>query len=100
MITLFQTITGGRDWYEFYDELSLLSFSHRWLYLLYISFAMFAVFNVVAAVFVESAMQSSAQDRELLIREQLRDSQAYQAKMMDVFEEMDADGTGTITYEE
>jgi hypothetical protein len=61
---------------------------------------MFAVCNVVAAVFVESAMQSSQHDRELLIREALRDSQAYQEKMLGVFNEMDADGTGTLTEDE
>lgn len=100
MLSLFQTITGGRDWYEFYDHLLMLDVTKRWIYLLYISFAIFAVCNVVAAVFVESAMQSSAHDRELLIREQLRDSQAYQDKMLGVFEEMDSDGTGTITMDE
>merc|ERR1719487_2943351 len=70
MLSLFQTICGGRDWYEFYDVLLKLddrtdssSMSKRWIFLLYISFATFAVSNVVAAVFVESAMQSSAHDR-------------------------------------
>jgi hypothetical protein len=100
MISLFQTIAGGRDWYEFYDVILLLDYHKQWLYLLYISFTMFAVCNVVAAVFVESAMQSSAHDRELQIREQLKDSQDYCLKMMAVFEEMDEDGTGTLSEDE
>jgi len=100
MLSLFQTIAGGRDWYEYYDPLLFLSADKRFIYLLFISFATFAVCNVVAAVFVESAMQSSAHDRELLIREQLRDSQAYTSKMLALFEEMDDDGTGTVTMDE
>lgn len=100
MLSLFQAMTGGRDWGEFYDEVSILGLKDRALFWLFLSFSVFAVMNAVAAVFVESTMQSSQTDRELLIKEQIRDAQKYQNQMVDIFEEMDADGTGTISLRE
>jgi len=100
MLSLFQAITGGRDWSEFYDMFDKLGLLDRLMFWVFLSFSTFAVFNAVAAVFVDSAMQSSQHDRELLIRERLADATSYRKEMFNVFEEMDADGTGTITLDE
>lgn len=100
MLSLFQTITGGRDWCEFWTVIDPLGGLYHGLFVLYVTFAVFVVLNAVAAVFVESAMQSSQRDRELLIREKLKDRDNYHRQMRNVFLEMDNDGTGTITLDE
>lgn len=100
MLSLFQAITGGRDWIEFYDEVGVLGLKDRALLCIFLSFSVLAVMNAVAAVFVESTMQSSQHDRELLIKEQILGAEKYQIQMMEIFEEMDTDGTNTISLDE
>lgn len=100
MLSLFQSITGGRDWGELYPSLVQVGALECLLYWLFLSFSMFAVTSAVAAVFVESAMLSSRRDRELRIRDTLQQAVDYQHEMLNVFAEMDADDTGTISFDE
>lgn len=99
ILSLFQSIAGGRDWAEFYDVIAVLGTVDLALYWLFLSFAILVVMNAVAAVFVESAMKSSQLDRDLLIKECLDYSAAYTKQMLHVFHEMDTDGSGTLTEE-
>eukprot|EP00929_Paragymnodinium_shiwhaense_P054357 TRINITY_DN27239_c0_g2_i1.p1 TRINITY_DN27239_c0_g2~~TRINITY_DN27239_c0_g2_i1.p1 ORF type:complete len:712 (-),score=180.93 TRINITY_DN27239_c0_g2_i1:330-2465(-) len=100
MHSLFTAMSGGRDWVEYYDVLRLLPIWYRLLFLLFISFSVFAVVNVVTGVFVESAIQTSGSDKEAIIKEELDSKFRYLQNMQEVFMEMDADGTGGITLDE
>jgi len=67
---------------------------------MFISFAILAVLNIVTGVFVDTAMQSSKNDRECIIQEELKDAEAYRANMATMFRELDSDESGTIGLNE
>jgi hypothetical protein len=100
MLSLFMAMSGGNDWVVYFDALSVLPWYYNWLFLFYIVFTAVAVVNVITAVFVDNAMQSSAHDREIVVIEELETKKAYLISMRDVFEEMDTDDTGFISLEE
>merc|ERR1711959_515893 len=93
-------MSGGNDWGLYYDSLADLGFIYRMAFLLYISFALFAVVNVVTGVFVDSAMQCNRTDREVVVHEELQNKKLYLERMAEIFTEMDSDATGCITMEE
>jgi len=100
MLSLYMAMSGGIDWADLYDTLGPLPVMYRILFLLFVSFALFAVVNVVTGVFVESAIRTSGKDRNTVIREELQDQSRYLNSMQEVFEEMDADDTGSISLDE
>jgi len=100
MISLFQAMAGGNDWGVFYDALAPLSMQYRTIFLLFISFAVFAVVNIVTGVFVESAMQAHHLDREVIVHEELEAKKQYTDALSQVFAEMDIDGSGCLSLDE
>lgn len=100
MFSLFMAMSGGRDWYEFYDSLIGVGFAYRAMFVFSVAFSIFALSNVLAAAFVESALQASGHDRETLIKEELETQTQYLSRIRELFEEMDLDNTGTLSIEE
>merc|ERR1712137_792802 len=79
---------------------SLLPGGYLEIFLLFIIFSMFAVLNVVTAVFVDNAVQSSNADRQVIISEERQKHEEFLKSMQQVFEELDTDHTHTISREE
>eukprot|EP00931_Biecheleriopsis_adriatica_P087691 TRINITY_DN62120_c0_g1_i1.p1 TRINITY_DN62120_c0_g1~~TRINITY_DN62120_c0_g1_i1.p1 ORF type:complete len:712 (-),score=126.29 TRINITY_DN62120_c0_g1_i1:87-2222(-) len=100
ILTLFMSMSGGNDWGMYFDALAPLPAVNSIMYLLFITFSVFAVVNIVTGVFVESALQSNSNDADILVQEELNAKKAYLDSMKTLFEEMDEDGTGVISYEE
>merc|ERR1719487_2614798 len=94
------SMSGGNDWTAYYEVLGVLPIGYRWLFLCFISFTLFALVNIVTGVFVEAAMQSNLNDRDIIAQEELNQKRNYLQSMQELFEEMDADGLGTISMEE
>mmetsp|Transcript_54480 Transcript_54480/g.122913 ORF Transcript_54480/g.122913 Transcript_54480/m.122913 type:complete len:248 (-) Transcript_54480:132-875(-) len=99
-LSLFMAMSGGNDWAVFYEALEHLPIQYRIIFLLYISFALFAVVNIVTGIFVETAMQSNAQDRDVTVHEEMENKKNYLRSMRDIFEAMDEDDTGSVSLEE
>jgi len=97
---LYQSISGGISWGEVAAPLADLHWTFLILFLMYISMTVFCVLNVVTSIFVESAMQTAAHHRDLLIQEKIQDKQTYAKHMKDVFNAIDTDGTLRISEEE
>lgn len=90
-LTLFMAITGGVNWYLVLDPLS--DHVSPWLvlpFVMYITFALLAMMNVITGVFVESALGRAKEERERELQEQLRNLFTY----------ADSDGSGQITWDE
>jgi len=100
ILSLFMSMSGGNDWIVYYETLKDLTFTYRLFFLLFIIFTLFAIVNIVTGVFVESALQSNMKDRDIMAHEELQSKKRYLESMQDIFEEMDADGQGTISMEE
>lgn len=100
MISLYMAMSGGVDWVEIWDALAPLPSEYRLAFLVFMTFAILALLNVITAVFVQSAMQQSALDRELLVQQEVEKKVEFVENMRRVFEELDSDDSGTLTVDE
>lgn len=62
--SLYQSILGGIDWKELYDELERISWSVPMLFVMYVAFASLVMLNLVTGVFVEGAQRIVTEDRD------------------------------------
>jgi hypothetical protein len=91
VLTLFEAISSGVDWDALAHPLNKeISPFMGFVFSCYIAFAVLAMMNVVTGVFVESALQGSAQDKESQIVGTLEE----------LFVEFDVDQNGTIAEDE
>jgi len=100
MLSLYMAMSGGNDWAMYYDALMPLAFQYRMIFLFFISFALFAVVNIVTGVFVEAAMQANTNDREVVVHEEMQAKKLYLDSMRAIFEEMDNDNSGCVSGKE
>lgn len=99
-VSLYMAMSGGVDWGEIYETLSPLPFEYKFTFLIFITFSVMALLNIVTAVFVESAMQRSQTDRELIVQMEQETKLQFVDTMQRVFEELDQNGSGTLTLDE
>eukprot|EP00931_Biecheleriopsis_adriatica_P049624 TRINITY_DN28709_c0_g1_i1.p1 TRINITY_DN28709_c0_g1~~TRINITY_DN28709_c0_g1_i1.p1 ORF type:complete len:711 (+),score=140.46 TRINITY_DN28709_c0_g1_i1:76-2133(+) len=100
MISLYMAVSGGNDWAVYYEAIDPLPWPNKVLFLSFVTFSIFAAFNIVTGVFVETAMQSSQADREVLVMDELQHQREKLDEMEMLFKEMDDDSSGKINYEE
>ncbi|CAK0872792.1 unnamed protein product [Prorocentrum cordatum] len=100
VLTLFQSMSGGVDWEQVWLDLGALGWSYRGVYLLFICFSLSVLLNVVTAVFIESTMARSMNDRGLVVQNEVLEKQDFLRSMRKIFQELDTDFDGTITMEE
>jgi hypothetical protein len=99
-VSLFMAMSGGIDWDDIYEALSPLPSEYKFAFLSFVTFAIFALLNVVTAVFVDTAMQRSQSDRELLVQQEMEQKVEFVEMLQRVFEELDSNGSGTLTLDE
>lgn len=100
IVSLFEAMAGGISWGELRTELEPLEPPYRIIFMMYILFSILGVVNIVTGVFVDSALGNSKRDHDLMVEEE----QEKKAKMLRdlhiLFEEIDADQSGSISYQE
>ncbi|CAE8609884.1 unnamed protein product, partial [Polarella glacialis] len=99
-LALYMAMAGGSDWGIIYDALGPCSFAYQLLFLVFITFALFAVVNIVTGVFVDSALTASSGDKAMVVMEEMELKKAKLDDMREIFEELDDDGSGKFTMEE
>jgi len=101
ILSLYMAMSGGNDWGQYYEALEVLPGGEIQclLFLLFITFSIFAVVNIVTGVFVDNAMQSGRQDREVVVHEEIENKKDYLRSLQALFDRIDDDGDGTITKE-
>jgi len=97
ILSLYQAAYGGRDWGDFSDALGVLPGMYMFLFLLYVSFSLLAVVNVITGIFVDSALQCNNNDREMVVSDEIERRKKFEASVRAVFQEMDQDGCGQIS---
>ncbi|CAJ1394829.1 unnamed protein product [Effrenium voratum] len=100
ILELYMAMTGGTDWSVQYEAINPLPELFHGLFLVYITFSIYALANVVTGIFLENARSSGKKDREHVIQEELTLKNHYLHDIQMVFEEMDVDCSGTITKDE
>jgi len=91
LLSLFQAMTGGVDWSAMLNP--LMEHISPWIaaaFVLYISFVVLAMMNIITGIFVEGALQTAKEDKESDLLVQLTNA----------FKKADIDGSGMLTWEE
>mmetsp|Transcript_68941 Transcript_68941/g.165453 ORF Transcript_68941/g.165453 Transcript_68941/m.165453 type:complete len:702 (-) Transcript_68941:64-2169(-) len=99
-VTLFMAISGGDDWARFSEPLRHYSEAYTFVFIIYVSFMLFGVLNVLTAIFVESASHIAAIDQDVAIQEQLRKDRSTIDRIKQMFYEADADNSGLLSLDE
>eukprot|EP00435_Cladocopium_sp_Y103_P033767 s554_g8.t1 len=99
ILTLYMSMTGGQNWGVFYEALTTVPGGELSciLFILYVTFALFAVVNIVTGVFVDTALQSSKNDREVAIQDEVEHKKAYLNHLRELFEAIDVSAEGMIS---
>lgn len=100
-LSLYQAMSGGRDWHVFFQALETME-GQVWSYifLFYTLVAIFAIVNIVAAVFVDSAMQFSKADHQLMVHQEVSNRRDFLSSLGELFQAIDIDDNGFITRDE
>jgi len=99
MYTLIQVLTED-SFHAFMREI-LVFVPYSWLYFYcYMAVACFVLMNLVTAIIVENAMQSSQNDREHMLQEKASKQNKDLRELKNLFTLMDADGSGTLSWAE
>jgi len=100
MLSLFMAITGGINWIELIQPLQTISEWYIVAFVLYVTFVLLGMLNILTAVFVESTNKIAEVDAELVVQEQIERDNSALNQMRVFFEEADLDGSGSITADE
>eukprot|EP00929_Paragymnodinium_shiwhaense_P112429 TRINITY_DN8068_c0_g1_i1.p1 TRINITY_DN8068_c0_g1~~TRINITY_DN8068_c0_g1_i1.p1 ORF type:complete len:728 (+),score=150.25 TRINITY_DN8068_c0_g1_i1:83-2266(+) len=100
IITLFQCVSGGRDWEEVYATVGATGGVNSAVFLFFVFFFVIAVWNIVTSIFIERTMDLAQPDIEgaMMIKRQ-RDSDDAK-ELLQLCELVDRDGSKTISCEE
>jgi hypothetical protein len=100
MVSLFSLAAGGDDWYLVYDAFSQMDWLAGWVFLTYIVICVLGVMNVIAAVFVEVAVNKARSDETLALEEQQHQRAELAKALVDVFKKIDTDGNQDLSLME
>mmetsp|Transcript_59715 Transcript_59715/g.118328 ORF Transcript_59715/g.118328 Transcript_59715/m.118328 type:complete len:617 (+) Transcript_59715:163-2013(+) len=100
MRSLIVAISGGTDWYQFVQMMESVDWLYAFLFILYIMLVFHGVLHVIASIFVDSAMNTSKQEKDDLILQEMSNKDSYMTLIQTVLKEADKDGSGTISWDE
>jgi len=100
MLTLSMAMTGGMDWADCYWPLREVGFVLATFFLLFLSFAVLAVMNVVTAIFCQNAIDSAHIQRDEKVLRFQEQQDIFMRDLREIFEPMDTDGDGSLTLRE
>lgn len=100
ILTLFMSICGGVSWIEPMGPLLEVGAMWTVVFLAYISFAYFAVLNVVTGVFCEKAIKSANDDHYHMLQLMNERREEFEVRLQNVFKKIDLDSSGHVTLEE
>lgn len=95
-----KALLGGQSWGELMDPLISVGWFYGCVFTLYILFSILALLNIVTGVFVNGALEKSANEREMVAEKEINRRKACIDQLQQIFLEADDDHTGQITLEE
>jgi hypothetical protein len=99
MLSLFKAMSGGINWGELLDALSLLQVHFQCVFLFFVLFAVFGAANVVTGIFVEIANHWAHHDSHTQVQAESEQKLFCIKALMEIFHELDPGGHGTVTLE-
>jgi hypothetical protein len=99
MCTLLLAITNGADWMTLAEPLGEVHVVYVAMFAAYVVLVLVGALNVLTSLFVERARELSRSDRDLATQAELASQEAFIVEMRRIFEEVDEDKDGMITWE-
>jgi len=100
IITLFKCTTGGEDWGDVYDLILQSGRMYAAIFLFFIVFFVFAVFNIVTSIFVDKTVRLAQEDMEIAMQAKTQNDRLTVRTLKKLFKEFDTDHSGTLTLDE
>lgn len=100
MMTLFQGTTGGTDWKDIYDVVGKGGSTPKVIFLSFIIFFNFALFNIITSTFVDKALRLARSDEDLVIAERSEEEKKVENQLRELIRRLDEDESGYITIDE
>merc|ERR1712032_409041 len=100
LLSLFEAITGGRDWHEVIVALLAMSWFYGVMFVIYIFFMVFLVLNVVVGGVVKTTSEVYKRDKQLIVDEEQARLRRYCEEIKGFFRRADQDGSETLSWEE
>jgi hypothetical protein len=100
MYTLLLAITNGADWMTLAAPLGEVHRAYLAMFAVYVVLVLIGALNVLTSVFVERARELSRSDRDVATQTELASQEAFIVEMRRIFEEVDKDQDGIITWQE
>jgi len=100
MTSLFMAVSGGLDWEVFWKVMAAIGPFYGYMFVGYVMITLHGLLNVVTGIFVDSAMILAKNDEHLASQEDRESRKAYIHHMRRILSDADADGSGTITWNE
>eukprot|EP00428_Durinskia_dybowskii_P019553 CAMPEP_0170213860 /NCGR_PEP_ID=MMETSP0116_2-20130129/6556_1 /TAXON_ID=400756 /ORGANISM="Durinskia baltica, Strain CSIRO CS-38" /LENGTH=643 /DNA_ID=CAMNT_0010464415 /DNA_START=12 /DNA_END=1942 /DNA_ORIENTATION=+ len=99
--TLFLTITGGINWADAAQVIfeSTGMYHGIFVYVVFVALMVFAVLNVLTAIFVENATKVALRNHDVLLHDMLDSRNHFQRDALRFFRAADTDGSGRLTLE-
>merc|ERR1719454_2745941 len=91
---------NGISWGLVCDATMHINALQTLLFFFYTMFTILAVLNIITGVFVDNAVETAKTEREFLVQKEMELKEKYVDEMHDLFHEMDADGSGTVSFQE
>merc|ERR1719329_299302 len=99
MVTLFQCVSGGRDWVEIYIVLLHTGVGNALVFVSFILFFTIAVWNIVTSLFIEKTLAIARSDTETIMMEKRRTDLKDSRELLDLLRRLDKDGSHSISLE-
>lgn len=98
--SLLLSMLNGISWEAVSDPLMHINGFVTALFFFYVAFTMLAVLNIITGVFVDNAVETARTQRDFLVEKEMELRERYIMELHDIFEEMDTDGSGTLSLDE
>jgi len=100
LYTLLQAVSGGNSWGDVARPFVTIGWVYGVMFTVFVIFVMFGLLNVLIGVFVQSTNHIAEIDREFVIQQEMERKDSMMNQMRDLFKEVDADKSGTVSWEE
>jgi len=100
MLTLFMAVAGGIDWWDVLRLLLEIHVGYAIVMMLFVVINVLAVLNVINAIFVNDAMESTRTDHDLRMQGELEETKLMLERLTKIFELMEKSESGVINDNE
>merc|ERR1711953_1302090 len=88
------------SWGDVLDTMVTVDTLSAGLFFFYIAFSMLCVLNIITGIFVDNALETSRTQREYIVRRQEKAKARSIKELVNIFDEVDKDASGMISWEE